>query len=274
MFESRAKILFFFIGIFTVSGCSSINATPTNIPAAFAAPCISAPDFRIDISKHAGIRDFESVAAFLIVNGEEIPLNPPSGGGKWGTYHYTGAVPYDGEVRFRYRIRSRRSGYSSSSSSYRQSDRYYLRPMGDVSWTGTDMIDLPDTAVSDVYARRPDRTFRIDKEIFPGTYTGPMSHTETLTIKNNTGNSITLSQPQVLGQSTGAPIPGLTIATPINLTIPDGGSMDFDITFATNIDGSGGAGAQAFITFDWNDGTTNCAFGPIWLHASFWINPP
>ena len=274
MFESGSKLPFFVILLATISGCSTISATPDNIPAAYAAPCVSAPDFRIDVSKNPGMGGFSSVRAYLIINGDEIQLNPPTSGSMWGTYHYTGAVPYDGEIRFRYRIQSRRSGYSSSSSSYRQTDRYYLRPMGDVSWSGTAMIDLRDTDVSEVYARKPDRTFRIDREIFPATYTGPLSQTETLTITNNTGNAITLTQPQVLGQATGTPIPGLTITTPANLTIPNGASLNFDITFAANIDGSGGTGASAFMTFDWSDGTTSCAFGPIWLYASFWINPP
>ena len=135
------------------------------------------------------------------------------------------------------------------------------------------MTDMNDTDVFEPVARRPDRTFRIDQQIIPDTYVGPMTKTETLTINNNTGNSITVSQPQVVDSSTAAAVPEITISTPANLTIADGGTKDFDLTFSENIDGTGGKFRDAYIRFDWTDATRTCSFGPIWLQASFWINP-
>ncbi|MFQ5549379.1 MAG: hypothetical protein ACE5FV_13875 [Woeseia sp.] len=122
--------------------------------------------------------------------------------------------------------------------------------------------------------RRPNKTLNIEKQIFPNTYTGPITDTETLTIHNKSGNTITITQPQVVGRSTGAPIPEMTVSTPANLTIANGGTMTFDVTYSDNIDGTGGRFAQGKMEITWSDGTTTCPFGPIWVDGSFWINPP
>ena len=266
------------LGVVMMSSCSGIRATPRGISAGYAASCQVLPVFRVDVEKVQRIGDFDLVNVFLVINGEEIQLNPPTGGSLWGAYKYIGEVPYDGTIRFRYRILSSRTFFSSTSSFYRQSDRYYLRDMGIIKWTGTRVSNIPNTSVSEPSDRLPSKMLLLEQE-FLSNFTGTLSQTETLTIRNNATYTVTITQPQIVDRTTGNPLAEMTITaaagTPTYpLNIAAGGSVDFKLTYTANIDGSGSQVIrQGGIFFNWDDTIRTCKFGPIWVNGYFAPRP-
>lgn len=268
------SILHIFLLFIVLTGCSSIRATPWG-PSNYAAPCDSPPLFRINLEKISGFGSYAWVHAYLMVNGREISMLRPDGS-MWGYYVYNGDVPYDGEIRFRYRIETRRSGFSSVGSFYRPFDAYYVSNMGHVSWTGSNVDTLENDWVSVPISDRPRRTLKLTKTINPASFTGIMEVTETLTVQNSLPHTISISQPQVLDIASGNAVPEFTLvpvsgAASYPIAIPAGRTIDFLATYTENITAPTGfsINKDAGIQFDWSAGSTVCPFGPIWISGTF-----
>ncbi|MBC2724607.1 MAG: hypothetical protein HGJ97_18450, partial [Desulfosporosinus sp.] len=136
---------FLFISVVAViSGCVSLDITHTP-PSSFIDNCNEPqlPLFMIKVDEDPGLGSFASVRVFLLANGKEHQMNRQISDSIWGTYSLYASVDNDGEVRYRYRIESRRTGYTSVSKSYRPNDRWEVAPMGKITWSSPSEIVVP-----------------------------------------------------------------------------------------------------------------------------------
>ncbi len=179
----KAAIPLLLLCVIFVPGCATVKATPGPIQDYYHASCSTPAFFSIDVWKTTGFGSFSFVRANLIINGKRIVLGSPSGT-EWGRHEYLGIVPYDGEVRFRYMIESRRSDSSSFTTFYRPSDQYHHRKMGTVLWTGSTAAGVGNNFISLPQSNRPQRSLYLNKVLPDLNFTGILTVTETLTIQN------------------------------------------------------------------------------------------
>ena len=279
------KTIGFVVFLVFISGCSSMSIEPIT-PGSYFAPCTPdpAPVFQFSARRNQGVGNIFDVHAQLLINGEYITMDNPTSGRAFGNYRYVGDIPYDGEARYRFVV-SYKVGYGIFSTNARARvpfDRYYLRPVGEVSWSADSIHEsspLPDTFIdaANRVDERPRRSLRLGEFLIPG-ITGPQSDTATLAIQNNYTYNLIIQEPRITDRASGGAVPELTIvqssgSTTYPITLAGGTSVNFDVTYHVNMDGTNSVIRLAGIEIPYTDNIRNCSLGPIWIDAEYRYNP-
>jgi len=212
----------------------------------------------------------------LIVNGEEKGMTPASSS-PYGMYSYSGNVPHDGEIRFRYLFRyfTGVSGASGPNMSWGPGDRYLTKTVGKVAWSSSREFAVPDNVIEDPFWRRPRRYIGMLDVLPIPNFSGTRTQTANLILTNNDTVNISVGYPPtVFDRSTGAAIPGFTISPASTIiTILGGASATYTLTAQTSISNGQPVFWDAGVRFPVLLGATACHFGPIWVDVS-WVNNP
>jgi len=257
--------------------CRGVSVEPGPTPTPLPPPCITPTTFTATVRQGSTTPIVSLTNAYLIINGESIRMTPP-GGSPWGIYMYTGSMPYDGEIRFRYLFRytSGTGAGGSDHEVYGPSDRYLVRPVGDVTWSSPGPgAPLPDDQVQEPVFRRPRRFINMFSA-FPTGFSGNGALTQTadLVIHNGATTSVTMGMPVIAERQTGSAVPGLTIAqasgsTTYPITIPGGAATRFRMTARATISNSQEVQWSAGVTIPTTIGVRTCQFGPVWVDVRF-----
>ena len=283
--RGRAPRLALFTLVITsgLAACTGPSITPGSLPAALS-KCPTPSTFSMTVERGNTTRVVSLTRGYLVANGELLPMAGP-GGGPWGQYTYSGPVPYDGEVRFRYMFRYTSGVGGGSDHVIYAPDRYTVRPMEQLTWTtrspANTSTPLPDDAVDPVLYLRP-RRYVMMQDVLPSgvNFTGTRTQTADLVIHNGFNVPVSISGPSIVDRQTGAPIPGLSIAhlssgltTGYVVTVQPGANDVFRISAQTTITNSQPVFWEAGVKFVWQVGAP-CWFGPIWVDVGFLQNAP
>lgn len=257
-------------------------------PGAYFAPCKPdpLPVFQFTAARNSGLGNIFDVRARLLTNGEYLPMSGPSSLSSAGTssYRYNGDIPYDGHARYRFDIQYRVGWgiFSTRARGKRPNDRYYHRPVGQLVWSasaGHESTPLPDTFVnvSQRADERPERFIILGEVLTPGV-SGPQSDTARVTLTNNYSYPVVIDLPTISVRADGSPVPPLTIApatpTTFPVTVPAGGTLDFDVTYSVVMDGTTSVSSPAGIEVPYTDTIRSCTLGPIWIDADYSYSAP
>lgn len=258
-----------------LAGCGEVNLTPRKPDYRYGEPCLARPHFELIANRASRFGGYGAQSAFVSINGERIRLQPPSSG-PWGSYQYSGLIPHDGEIRFRYFFNYTYGGVRRTKF---VPDQYWHRTVGDISWTSRQVFTTPDADQREM----PHRIMLLTDTI-PPNYSGRLTMTRQLTIRNGNTVGISLRNFRLIDRQSGNPATDMAITVggaPIGqtLAIGPGAVATFDVAYSAIAAGlpEESLSRRAALSFDWSaDGgmvPQNCRFGPIWIDGLFFHNP-
>jgi hypothetical protein len=221
-------------------------------------------------------------SAVLDVNGEQIPVSTASPNAPWGSYFYSGPVPYDGDLRFRFEfhyvvrpVASLAGGPGDNRVVYQPENAYVVTPYGWLTWTATAF-----RALNGFDTRGPTRVMVVRETVRSADVTGALSKTETLTIRNSSGMTLRINSLSVFDRATGGAVSDIVVSVASGAQLPRllgrNQSVAFTVTYSVTPAGAETSFSRTVgLTFSLSDDAAfgTCSFGPIWIDGSFVIDP-